>query len=201
MWDQRYSGSDYVFGVEPNRFLTSCAHLLEPGQSALAVADGEGRNSVWLASEGLNVTAFDASEIGLSKAGRLAAEKGATVDYRLSRIEDWEWPAERFDVVVAIFIQFAAPELRSVIFEGMKHTLKRGGLILMEGYRPEQLAYATGGPSQREHLYTRQLLEEAFSDFDILQLTEYDSELHEGQGHLGMSALIDLVARKPSHRS
>ena len=77
MWDQRYSGADYVFGVEPNRFLTSCGHLLEPGQTALAVADGEGRNSVWLASQGLSVTAFDASNAGLSKARQLAAEKRA----------------------------------------------------------------------------------------------------------------------------
>ncbi|ODU15445.1 MAG: SAM-dependent methyltransferase [Sphingomonas sp. SCN 67-18] len=197
MWDQRYSGSDYVFGVEPNRFLTSCGHLLEPGQTALAVADGEGRNSVWLASQGLSVTAFDASNAGLSKARQLAAEKRVAVDHRLSQIEDWEWRAECFDVVVAIFIQFAAPELRSVIFEGMKRTLKPGGLILMEGYRPEQIAYATGGPRQREQLYTRGLLEEAFADFEILQLAEHDSELHEGQGHSGMSALIDLVARKP----
>ena len=94
MWDQRYSGADYVFGVDPNRFLTSCAHLLEPGQSALAVADGEGRNSVWLASEGLNVTAFDASEIGLSKAGRLAAEitrLNPTLEGRVEVLDDGDF--------------------------------------------------------------------------------------------------------------
>jgi len=197
-WDERYSTPDYLFGTEPNAFLVSQADLLVPGQSALAVADGEGRNGVWLASKGLTVTAFDASAVGLHKAKRLAAENGVNVDYRLASIEDWTWTENRFDVVVAIFIQFAPPELREKIFAGIKQCLKPGGLLLLQGYTPKQLEYGTGGPPTGENLYTRRLLEDAFAGFEIMRLEEYDSEIREGSGHSGMSALIDLVARKPA---
>lgn len=196
MWDQRYDRPDYVFGTEANAFLTSCAALLTPGQSALCVADGEGRNSVWLAAQGLTVTAFDASEVGLAKARRFAAERGVSVDYHHSSIEAWDWGEGRYDVVVAIFIQFAPPALRDRIFEGMRSSVKPGGLILLQGYRPEQIAYGTGGPRQVENLYTAALLHDAFADFEILRLSEHDSEMHEGSGHAGMSALVDLVARR-----
>ncbi len=198
MWDERYDRPDYVFGTEPNAFLASQTELLSQGQSVLAVADGEGRNSVWLASRGLDVTAFDASSVGLDKARRLAAAKGAAVDYQLASIEDWDWTPDRFDVVAAIFIQFAPPDLRARIFDGIRQTVKPGGLVLMQGYRPEQVDYGTGGPPQREHMYTRDLLENAFGDFEIMTLDTHDSEISEGPGHDGMSALIDLVARKPA---
>lgn len=197
MWDERYRNPEYVFGTEPNAFLASCAHLLKPDQKALAIADGEGRNSVWLASQGLEVTAFDASEVGLEKARKLAKHNKVSVDYQLAGIDDWEWTPDHFDVVAAIFIQFAPPKMRDAIFRGMQQTVKPGGLILMQGYRPEQIAYGTGGPSAREQLYTRPMLEEAFAGFEILTLETHDSTLHEGPGHDGMSALIDLVARKP----
>ena len=197
MWDQRYDREEYVFGTEPNAFLKDCLPYLEGGGTALAVADGEGRNSVWLAGLGLATTAFDASEAGLRKARQLVGSKGVEVDYRLASVEDWEWTPERFDFVVAIFIQFAPPDLRRRIFDGMKRTVKPGGLILLQGYRPQQIAYGTGGPKQPENLYDRALLEAAFGDFEILHLAEHDSEIHEGMGHDGMSALIDLVARKP----
>ncbi|MCC8381723.1 bifunctional 2-polyprenyl-6-hydroxyphenol methylase/3-demethylubiquinol 3-O-methyltransferase UbiG [Xenorhabdus sp. PB30.3] len=198
MWNERYSCSDYIFGTEPNIFLTSCEHLLSPGKSVLSVADGEGRNSIWLASQGLNVTAFDMSDEGLKKAKKLATLNDVSVNFKLSDIENWHWVPEQFDIVVAIFIQFAPPEMRRKIFEGMKTTLRPGGMILMQGYRPEQLEYGTGGPRELEYFYTRTLLEEMFGDFRISKLDEYDSELQEGTGHSGLSALIDLVAFKPS---
>ncbi|MDD5613241.1 MAG: class I SAM-dependent methyltransferase, partial [Gallionella sp.] len=109
------------------------------------------------------------------------------------------WPEARFDVVVAIFIQFAPPALRLQIFEQMKRCLKPGGLLLLQGYTPRQLEYRTGGPSQVENLYTGTLLHEAFADMQIMQLAEHDSVIHEGVGHEGMSALIDMVARKPGY--
>lgn len=196
MWNERYARPEYVFGTEPNAFLASCADLFKPGQTALCAADGEGRNSVWLASEGLSVTAFDASEVGLEKASRLADQKSVAVNYHLANIEDWDWSPDRFDVVAAIFIQFAPPNLRKGIFAGMKRTVRPGGLIVMQGYRPEQIEYGTGGPDRPEQLYTRELLEDAFRDFEIVRLDEHDSELHEGSGHAGISALIDFVARK-----
>jgi SAM-dependent methyltransferase len=196
-WDERYQGETYLFGEAPNAFLARQAHRLAPGQAALAVADGEGRNGVWLAEQGLSVLSVDGSSVAQAKAARLAQARGVSLDLQHVDLAVWDWPAARFDVVAAIFIQFAGPDLRGQIFEGMKRALKPGGLILLEGYRPEQIAYGTGGPRTPENLYTEAMLREAFADVEILELAAYDAAIEEGAGHSGQSALIDLVARKP----
>jgi 2-polyprenyl-3-methyl-5-hydroxy-6-metoxy-1,4-benzoquinol methylase len=196
-WNQRFSVDEYVFGTAPNAFLASKAGLLRPGQRALCVADGEGRNSVWLAAQGLEVTAFDFSPAALDKARRLAAGRGVSVRYELSSVEDWRWPAGEYDVVVAIFIQFVVPQARRVLFERMSAALRPGGLLLLEGYTPAQLKYGTGGPKQVDQLYTEELLRHSFGALEILELRAYEAELNEGTRHTGMSAVIDLVARKP----
>lgn len=197
-WNDRFSADHYIFGTEPNQFLTEQAHRLAPGASVLAVADGEGRNGVWLTQQGHKVTAIDISEIGQEKAAKLAAERGVTLDLRLVDVANWDWPENAFDAVVAIFIQFADPAMRSRIFEGMKRATKPGGLVLLQGYRPEQLAYATGGPKAIDNLYTEALLRDAFAGWTIEHLASHDSEVDEGPGHSGLSALIDIVARKPA---
>lgn len=197
-WDERYQGEAYLFGEAPNAFLARQAHRLAPGQTALAVADGEGRNGVWLAQQGLSVLSVDGSSVAQAKAARLAEARGVSLELQQVDLADWDWPQGRFDLVAAIFIQFAGPELRTQIFENMKRALKPGGLILLEGYRPEQIAYGTGGPRTPENLYTEAMLQEAFSDFEILELAAYDAAIEEGAGHSGPSALIDLVARKPA---
>jgi SAM-dependent methyltransferase len=197
MWDERYSRDDYLFGTEPAAFLTACADLLSPGATALAVADGEGRNSVYLAEQGLSVTAMDGSPVGVEKARRLAAERSVTVDFSVADINQWDWDGRSFDVVVAIFIQFLSPSDRPAVFAGMQRALKPGGLLLLHGYRPEQVDYGTGGPPIRENMYTEALLADAFSELNIERLESYDAAIEEGTGHVGQSALIDLVARKP----
>ena len=196
-WNERYAGEDFLFGTTPNAFLRAQRHHLPARGSALAVADGEGRNGVWLAAQGLDVLAVDASDVGLAKSRRLAADRGVTLAWELADLARWDFGRERFDVIAAIFIQFAYPALRAHIFAGMKAALKPGGVLLLEGYRPEQLDYRTGGPSELDHLYTEPMLREAFGDLQIEHLASYDAELDEGAGHRGMSALIDLVARKP----
>ena len=197
MWDERYSGEDFLFGTAPAAFLKAQAHLLTPGQTALAVADGEGRNSVFLAEKGLTVMAMDTSLVGVDKARRLAAERGVSVDFRVADILSWDWTPNTYDVVVAVFIQFLALHDRPAAFEGMKRTLRSGGRLLLHGYRPEQVDYGTGGPPYRENLYTVDLLRQAFDDMSIERLAAYDAVIEEGIGHRGMSALIDLVAKKP----
>ena len=197
IWNERYGADEYHFGTEPNAFLKSQVARLEPGMSCLAVADGEGRNGVWLAEHGLHVLSVDASEVGLAKARALARERGVQMQLEHADLERWDWGCGRFDVVVAIFIQFAGKKLRDEIFAGIKACLKPGGLLLLQGYTPRQLEYRTGGPSQPENLYTATMLKDAFADMEILHLEEHDSEISEGAGHCGMSALIDLVARKP----
>jgi SAM-dependent methyltransferase len=109
----------------------------------------------------------------------------------------WTYPDEAFDLVVAIFIQFAAPDERARLFENLKRTLRPGGCIVLQGYTPKQLDYRTGGPSAVENLYTAAMLREAFGDFDIERLDEYEDVLDEGSAHRGQSALVGMVARKP----
>ena len=195
-WQDRFAGEDYRFGTEPNLFLKSQAHLLRKGQTALSVADGEGRNGVFLAEQGLDVLSLDFSPNGQAKARKLAAARGVSIRTELADVINWTYPPEAFDVVVAIFFQFATPAERTKIFAGIKRTLKPGGLLLLEGYGPKQLEYKTGGPSVLENLYTRELLQQSFGDFSSLDIREYDAEIFEGAGHGGMSALIDLVGVK-----
>ena len=195
-WESRFAAPEYLFGTAPNAFLKSQAHRLEPGQKALALADGEGRNGVWLAELGLDVLSLDFSANALRKARALAALRRVDLRFQQVDLATWPWPTAEFDVIVAIFIQFADPPFRQRIFGGIKTALKPGGLLLMQGYRPEQLNYRTGGPSQVENLYTTALLEDSFSDFASVEINEHDSMVDEGGGHAGMSALIDFVGRK-----
>jgi SAM-dependent methyltransferase len=195
-WEARFAAADYIFGTAPNAFLKSQAHHLKPGQKTLALADGEGRNGVWLAEQGLEVLALDFSPNALQKARALAAARDVNLKIELADLEQWPWPTAAFDIIVAIFIQFADPPFRQKIFAGIKRALKPGGLLLMQGYRPEQLNYRTGGPPQAENMYTRALLETAFGDFASIDIKEHDSKVEEGCAHAGMSALIDFVGCK-----
>jgi cyclopropane fatty-acyl-phospholipid synthase-like methyltransferase len=195
-WEARFKEPGYHFGTEPNAFLKSKAHLLKPGQKALSIADGEGRNGVFLASLGLDVLAIDFSPSALAKSQALAKERGVTLRTEQADLETWKWPAAAFDVIVGIFFQFLTPELRTRVFADIKRALKPGGLLLIEGYGLKQLEYKTGGPSQADQLYTRPMLQEAFGDLASLEIAEYDAELSEGDRHVGMSALLDLVGRK-----
>jgi cyclopropane fatty-acyl-phospholipid synthase-like methyltransferase len=195
-WQQRFAAPGYLFGTAPNAFLKAHAHLLRKGERALAVADGEGRNGVFMAEQGLDVLSLDISPLAQAKARQLAVARGVTLRVEQADMSDWNWPDAAFDVVAAIFIQFAAPPQRAQIFSGIKRALKPGGLLLMQGYGLRQLEYKTGGPSDAPRLYTRALLADAFADFAALEIVEHDSVIEEGSRHVGMSALIDLVGRK-----
>ena len=195
-WNQRYRGDEFFYGTAPNAFLASQLHRFQPGQSVLAVADGEGRNSAWLARQGLDVTAVDFSPLAVEKAQRLAKQSGVVVHHEISDLFAWNWGENRFDAIVAIFIQFIGPEQRRILNGLMLSALKPGGLLILQGYRPKQLEYQTGGPSSAENLYTAETLCKEFSAMEILHLAEHDDKICEGVGHCGMSALVDLVARK-----
>lgn len=197
MWNERYSKAGYLFGTEPAQFLRHHKAYLTAGAKTLAVADGEGRNSVYLAEQGLDVVAMDGSYIAIEKARALAMSREASVDFRESDIAAWDWTEAQFDTVVAIFIQFVGPAQRNDIFAGIKRTLKPGGIVMLHGYTPAQIELGTGGPSQVENMYTDEILSQAFADFDMLELRSYRRHVDEGEGHSGTSALIDMVARKP----
>jgi cyclopropane fatty-acyl-phospholipid synthase-like methyltransferase len=195
-WNRRFRTDGYLFGTEPNAWLREHRGLLQPGQRVLSVADGEGRNSVWLAQQGLAVDAFDVSTVGVAKARALAAERGVNVNFSVSDVDGFAWPEAAYDAVVAIFVQFADPALRERLFVHCRRTLKSGGLLLLQGYTPRQLEYKTGGPPHLAHLYTEAMLRQAFADWDILELREYEAEVSEGTGHKGRSALIGMVAQR-----
>jgi len=197
-WDTRYATDDYIFGTAPNVFLASQAALIQPDMRALAIADGEGRNGVWLAEHGARVHAIDFSAAALEKARRLASERGVMLEIEQADVLDWTWPEEAYDLVAAIFIQFAPPPGRDRIIAGIRRTLKPGGLLILQGYTPKQIEFATGGPPHAVNMYTADLLREWFGDWEMLHLAEHESFISEGTHHHGMSALVDLVARKPA---
>jgi SAM-dependent methyltransferase len=196
-WEARFAPPDYAFGKEPNEFLKSCKKLLPSLARVLAVADGEGRNGVWLAEQGLDVVSLDFSPSAQKKARALAAERRVKVAFVEADVHAWDYPQSAFDVVVEIFAQFSPPPDRAAKWAGMRRTLKSGGLLIIQGYTPKQLQYGTGGPKQMENLYTRPMLERAFGDFRDLRIVEEEREIHEGTSHAGVSALIGLTATKP----
>lgn len=197
VWDQRYDRPDFLFGEAPNAFLARQGGVLPASGRVLAVADGEGRNGVWLARQGLTVTSIDASPVAQTKARALAERHGVSLDIVTADLFGWEWPVAHYDVVAAIFIQFMGPAERRVLFDRMVSALRPGGLFLLEGYRPEQLVYATGGPSQVENLYTEVQLRAELTGLAIDSIESYDADVDEGPGHKGMSALIDVIAHRP----
>ena len=195
-WNNRFAKEAYVFGTEPNEWLLRQASVWKAASQILCVADGEGRNSVWLAKQGHDVDAFDISEVGVAKARRLATDCDVSVNFAVAGCDDFAWPKNHYDGVAAIFVQFADPELRARMFANIVQSLKPGGTLILVGYTPKQLEYGTGGPSVLSHLYTPEMLHEAFSELDIKVLEAYEPELTEGDGHNGRSAVIGLVATR-----
>jgi SAM-dependent methyltransferase len=163
----------------------------------LAVADGEGRNGVWLAEGGLDVVSIDFSPSAQSKARALAAERRLNVTFLKVDVHAWDYPEAAFDVVVEIFTQFSSPAERALKWAGMRRALKPGGLLILHGYTPKQLDYGTGGPKELANLYTRAMIESAFGDFRDVTIVEEEREIHEGTSHGGMSAMIGFTGRKP----
>jgi len=197
-WNDRFAKDGYVIGTAPNEWLRQKAPVWNMGSKILCVADGEGRNSVWLAKQGHYVEAFDISEVGIAKARRLAEDNQVSVDITLADCDGFSWHEEHYDGVAAIFVQFADPSLREKLFKNMVRCLKPGGSLLLLGYTPKQLEYGTGEPSVPSHLYTPELLQDAFGSLTIQTLDEYETELAEGDGHKGRSAVIGLVASSRS---
>lgn len=200
MWNERFARPGYLFGTEPALFVREQAARLAPGSQVLSVAEGEGRNAVWLAGQGHRVTAFEQSPNALAKAHALAQERGVEVAFHEADIFEWDWQARDYDAVFGVFIQFVGPDERARIFDGLKTATRPGGRVFLHGYTPRQLEYGTGGPPHAQNMYTPELLEDAFGDWQIERLEAYDREIDEGAGHSGRSALIDLIARKPARK-
>lgn len=196
-WNHRFDRPEFVYGEAPNAFLRQQAEGLAPGR-ALCVADGEGRNGVWLAGLGWQVVAVDFSAVAQRKAAELARRRAVTLTLVEADVHDWDYPEAAFDLVVDIFSQFSAPGQRARKWAGMRRSLAPGGHLIVMGYSPAQLAHGTGGPSQPENLYTPDLLREAFAGLEIVHLEDSEVVLDEGVQHRGRSAIAGLVARRPA---
>jgi 2-polyprenyl-3-methyl-5-hydroxy-6-metoxy-1,4-benzoquinol methylase len=195
-WNRRYAGDEFLFGTEPNAWLREHAAEFPAGGRILSVADGEGRNSVWLAQQGFEVDAFDLSTRAVEKARAFAQRQGVQVNFTVADVDGFAWPPAAYDGVAAVFVQFADPPTRARLFERIVHCLKPGGVLVLQGYTPKQLDYRTGGPPQLSHLYTAEVLRAAFAGLSITELRDYEAQVNEGQGHNGISALMGLVARR-----
>ena len=198
MWEARYANaSGYLFGEAPAKMLVENPWVKDGADTCLCVADGEGRNGVWLAGQALSVTSFDLSPTAVERARALAAKAGVRINAHVSDWQGWDW-SRSFDLVVAVFVQFMGPEARVRQFETLREAVRPGGRLVLHGYTPEQVGYGTGGPPNPENMYSPELLNDAFDDWRVLRLAAYEREVQEGRGHSGHSALIDLVAEKPS---
>ncbi len=197
MWEERFQTSEYVFGTEPVAFLKAHAHHLKAGQTALSVAEGEGRNAVYMAQLGLEVTTLEFAPSAIAKAQALAKARNVTLDTREVDVLAYDFP-ETYEVVTGLFIQFMGPEPRRALFKNMAKALKPGGLMMLHGFTPQQLEFSSGGPPFAENMYTDVGLRGLFPGWEVLECREYIGELAAGEGHSGQAALIDFIARKPA---
>ena len=194
-WDQRYAEQGHAYGLNPNAFLVSQRTRFQPDQSVLVIGEGEGRNGVWLAEQGLHVVAVDQSRVGLQKAEELARQRGVEIETHCADLRHWQWPQDRFDFAVSIFVHFP-PDCRETIHQACLASLKPGGYLIMQAFTPEQLDYSSGGPPVKEMLFSEKMIRSDFAASEIELLETGVCELAEGKYHCGEGAVLNLIARK-----
>ncbi|MBO6555571.1 MAG: class I SAM-dependent methyltransferase [Pseudomonadales bacterium] len=197
-WDERYSNDEYIFGKEPNDFLKSVAAQIPEGGKVLCLADGEGRNGVYLAGLGYQVTSVDQSPVGLNKANALAEERGVSIETVAADLTEWDLGTDCWHAVVSIF--FHIPEApRNQIYERVTNALKPDGLLILESYTPNQLKFRTGGPPTSELMMTKDIARSTFPALDFEFCEELERDVIEGTDHTGRAAIIQVIARRPAN--
>jgi SAM-dependent methyltransferase len=194
-WDSRYGREDFFYGSEPNDFLRTHGHRIAPHGEVLCLAEGEGRNAVFLASLGHSATGVDGSPVGLQKAHRLASERGTTIDTVVADLGAYDLGTARWDAVVSIWCHLSAA-MRPSMHARVRRALRHGGLVLFEHYHPRQLDYRTGGPPDAAMMLTLDELRSDFDGFELLHAWEGERNIIEGTGHKGPSFVTQFVARK-----
>jgi len=195
VWDARYQLEDYLFGEEPNAFLAREAKVFAPKSRILCIGDGEGRNSVYLASLGHLVTSLDVSEVGLVKAQKLAQKRGVKIETCLADLAEYDLGDSQWDSIVSIFCHLPPP-LRLQVHRLIPKALRQSGILLLQGYIPAQLQFGTGGPSNEAWLFHEKMLREDFAELEIVHCIEKETTLSEGSGHQGTSAVIEWIGKK-----
>lgn len=195
MWDERFASKQYVYGTEPNDFLAEHAGLLEG--PVLSLAEGEGRNAVFLASLGHQVLGVDHSAVGLAKARKLAASRGVAIQTELADLTTYTPPADTFGAVVSIFAHLPSHR-RKRLHQRVVQALKPDGVILLEGYSKAQIDRGTGGPKDIDMLLSRAEIEQEFSSFEIVLSRELEREVIEGSFHTGLASVVQFIGKKRS---
>jgi 2-polyprenyl-3-methyl-5-hydroxy-6-metoxy-1,4-benzoquinol methylase len=200
MWDDRYQAAEYAYGKAPNDFFAAWLQKLEPG-SILMPADGEGRNGVFAAKSGWEVTSFDLSTAGKTKALELATAQQVKLDYQVGDLEALEFEPESFDAIGLIYAHFSADK-KSIFHQKLQEYLKPGGHIILEGFSKNHLALVSenpkvGGPKDIDQLFALQELATDFEGYEFLILEEAEVDLNEGKYHIGKGSVVRVVARKP----
>ncbi len=196
-WDERFSGEAFKYGTRPNTFLAEQVHRLPPLARVLVPGDGEGRNSVWLAEQGFDVTAMDSSSVGLEKGAKLALERGVKVDAVQADLADWAPEDSQFDAVVLVYVHLPS-SIRASAHQRLAKALRPGGWLILEGFHPEQLQYDSGGPKDVEMLMTPALLDADFGAL-LTPVLSWNGEvrLDEGPGHQGVARVTRWVGYRP----
>lgn len=195
MWEARYSAESYMYGTEPNEFLRSNVHLLPAGPT-LCLAEGEGRNAVFLAAAGRDVRSVDLAEAGVAKTQRLAEQRGVAVDAVLADLADFDIGVGRWASVISIFAH-TPPALRRDVHARVVAGLRPGGVFLLEAYTPDQIGRGTGGPAVPEMTMTIDGLRAELTGLEFVHALELEREVIEGEGHTGLGAVVQMIARKP----
>ncbi len=198
MWNERYSTDDYVYGTEPNEFLLAHFHIIPMGK-VLCPGEGEGRNAVFLARQGYQVTAVDSSKVGREKALRLAERHGVAINYIHADLADFDAGENQWDGIISIFCHLQ-PQVRHHVYQQIPTALKRGGVFLLEAYTPAQLKFGTGGPPDEAMLMTADKLRKELSGIDFEMLHEIERDVVEGTLHTGHAAVLQAVALRPRRR-
>jgi SAM-dependent methyltransferase len=200
VWNARYASETFKYGLTPNDFLKAQVDTLPFGGKVLCLAEGEGRNAVFLAERGFAVTGVDASERGLTKAQQLAHDRGVTISTVVADLNDFDLGVEQWDAVVSIWCHVPSA-LRLRLHPKIVAALRPGGVLVLEHYHPRQLSYGTGGPPDADFLLTRAELERDFRSLSVLHAFEGEREVHEGDGHSGLSFVTQFIAQRPGLRT
>ncbi|TKB05740.1 cyclopropane-fatty-acyl-phospholipid synthase family protein [Desulforhopalus sp. IMCC35007] len=193
-WDQRYSEPGYAYGTDPNDFLVASLEHLPAGGEVLCLAEGEGRNSVYLALQGFKVTAVDSSSVAMKKTEALAKKHGVVVDTVVADLAQFTFK-QQYDAIISIFCHLP-PVLRKSVHRLVPDSLKAGGVFLLEGYTPKQLEHGTGGPPIPELLMNFTVLEQELTGLRIIHGLELEREIHEGKLHNGVGAVVQFIGQK-----
>jgi SAM-dependent methyltransferase len=195
MWDQKYNVDHYIYGKEPNDFLVQQLHHIPKKGNVLCLAEGEGRNAVYLAKQGFSVTAVDSSEVGIEKAKKLASQNGVEINFILADLKDFDMGLNKFDAIISIFCHVDVP-LRINLHKSVVQSLKLNGVFILEAYSVDQLNYKTGGPKVQEELMSIGALNNELRGLKFFHLLEKTREVHEGPNHFGLAAVVQVVASK-----